>query len=343
MAIPKQPSITFLILVLVTLSFTTTSDAVDSVNAGAISVYWGQRPNATEHTLEEACSSNYSIVIIQTLIVFDNGSTPVLNLDDHCGSHEYPCSKLESQIEFCQKKKIKVFLSIGQDRTLTLKTKNRHHSKSNNNLKSTKAAEKLASYLLENYLSGKPGPLGNVTLDGIDIADVADSEHLKWDEVVKAINASTSARKIYLSASPQCVYPDQDLGNAIRTGLFDFIWVEFFYQNPCIYSNGDASNLLSAWNTWTENVPNTSIFLGLVASDEIAGFIEPKDLISKVLPIAKQAPNYGGVMIWDRYYDMKNNYSAQIKHSLIKGCRCLCDGDDVFASNSFYGLASAYA
>ncbi|RDX92678.1 hypothetical protein CR513_25158, partial [Mucuna pruriens] len=155
-----------------------------------------------------------------------------------------------------------------------------------------------------------------------------------------AINASTNARQIYLSASPQCVYPDYHLGDAISTGLFNYIWVEFFYQNPCIYANNDASNLLKAWSQWTKNVPKSSIFLGLVASHEIAGYITPEALISEVLPTVKKASNYGGVMIYDRYFDIQSNYTAQIKDNITKNCRCVCD-DDAFASNGFYGLGSA--
>ncbi|TKY45958.1 Acidic endochitinase [Spatholobus suberectus] len=336
MALPKQPPITFLFFALVTLSFTTTSNAADCVGAGNISVYWGQKPTADEGTLETLCSTgNYDIVILESLLVHDDGTEPELNLAGHCGSS---CTSLEPDIKYCQQKGLKVLLSIGQD--VKLKTKNRRHSKAPYTT-SEDAAEQLASYLLQNYLSGQPGPLGSVSLDGIDIADVADGENIKWVEVVKAINASTTARKIYLSAAPQCVYPDHYLGDAIATGLFDFIWVEFFYQNPdCIYSNGNASNLLRAWNTWTSNVPNSLIFLGLVASNETAGYIPPKDLISKVLPTAKQASNYGGVMIWDRAYDIKSNYSSQIKDSVRKICRCVCDGDE-FATKSFYGLGSA--
>ncbi|TKY45961.1 Acidic endochitinase [Spatholobus suberectus] len=124
-----------------------------------------------------------------------------LNLAGHCGSS---CTSLQPDIEYCQQNNVKVFLSLGQD--VKLKTKNRRHSKPYTT--SEDAAEQLASYLLEKYLSGQPGPLGSVSLDGIDIADVADGENIKWVEVVKAINASTTARKIYLSAAPQCVYPD---------------------------------------------------------------------------------------------------------------------------------------
>ncbi|CAJ1952996.1 unnamed protein product [Sphenostylis stenocarpa] len=172
------------------------------------------------------------------------------------------CSILESEITYCQTQKVKVFLSLGIDRTL---------STTNSNLTaSPDAAENLANYLLENFLSGKSGPLGNVSLDGIDFPAVSDGENLHWDEVVTAINASTTARKIYLSAAPIC----------------------FFYQNPCIYTPGNPSNLFNEWNIWTKNVPNSLIFLGVVATKEIAGYIDYFELIDDVLPIVRQSSNY---------------------------------------------------
>jgi len=337
MAFPKPELIAFLLFALVTLSFTTPSSATDcgGAGAGAISVFWGQKPNASEGTLESLCSSgNYNIVIIQSLLAFDDGKEPDINLADHCGTAS--CSQLQPQIEYCQQNNIKVFLSIGQDRTALKTKRHRRYSSSDDII----GAEKLASYIFEKYLSGQPGPLGSVALDGINLADVQDGENLKWDELAKAFQTYTTEKKIYLSAAPECVYPDYYLGTAISTGLFDYIWVEFFYQNPCLYTNGDATELLKAWGRWTAGVPNSKIFLAIVvASDEeIAGYIPPQDLISKVLPTIKQSSNYGGVAIWDRYFDLSNNYTAQIKDSVQKGCRCVCDGD---AWNGFYGLGSA--
>jgi chitinase len=32
-----------------------------------------------------------------------------------------------------------------------------------------------------------------------------------------------------------------------------------------------------------------------------------------VLPVAQKAANYGGVMLWDRYFDKRSNYSGSIK------------------------------
>ncbi|KAK7283584.1 hypothetical protein RIF29_13196 [Crotalaria pallida] len=330
----KKQSYTYLLLALSTLSFIVNSSiAADCVGSGAISVYWGQhKDDETEGTLKETCDSGYyKIVILESLIVYDDGQTPTLNLANHCGPLTTPCSQLEETIKHCQDLGIKVFLSIGLNQTPKLASSN---SSSSDDASVTKV---LANYLLENFLSGNPGPLGSVFLDGIDIADVVATKNLQWDELVKAISEFTSERKIYLSAAPQCVYPDYYLGAAIQTGLFDYIWVEFFYQNPsCIYSDGSAASLIKEWKRWTSGVPNSKIFLGVTATKEIAGYIAPDVLKSDVLPTIRGSSNYGGVMVWDRYYDRLGGYSKQIKDSVGKTCRCVCD--DELASMNFYAL-----
>ncbi|GMN28413.1 hypothetical protein TIFTF001_041168 [Ficus carica] len=117
------------------------------------------------------------------------------------------------------------------------------------------------------------------------------------------------------SAAPQCPFPDAWLGTALSTGLFDYVWVQFYNNPPCQYS-GNAANLLSYWNTWTSILAD-KIFLGLLASPEatVIGDIPPDVLISEVLPIIKRSPKYGGVMLWYKYYD--NGYSSAIMPHVI--------------------------
>ncbi|XP_016182614.1 hevamine-A, partial [Arachis ipaensis] len=102
-----------------------------------------------------------------------------------------------------------------------------------------------------------------------------------------------------------------------RTWLFDYLFIQFYNNPPCQYSNGDASLLISSWNTWTSYVKlNNTVFMGLPAAPDAApsgGYISPQDLCTKVLPIIKHTPNYGGVMLWDRFRDVTNHYSDQIK------------------------------
>jgi chitinase len=121
-----------------------------------------------------------------------------------------------------------------------------------------------------------------------------------------------------LSAAPQCPYLDAHLDSAIQTDLFDYVWVQFYNNPQCQYSNGNTANLVNAWNQWTSSQAK-QVFLGVPANDAAApsgGFIPSDVLINQVLPAIKSSAKYGGVMIWDRFNDGQSGYSNAIKGSV---------------------------
>lgn len=103
------------------------------------------------------------------------------------------------------------------------------------------------------------------------------------------------------------------MGKALSSGLFDYVWMQF-YNNYCQY-NGDPSALKATWDQWTTNITATNFFLGLPAapSGATSGFVPADVLISKILPLIKSTKNYGGVMLWSKYYDDLTGYSSSIK------------------------------
>ncbi|MED6156220.1 hypothetical protein PIB30_012497 [Stylosanthes scabra] len=273
-------------------------------DAGGISIYWGQ--NGNEGTLAETCATgNYEYVNIAFLYSFGNGRIPRLNLAGHCDPYSNNgCTNVSTDIKLCQAKGIKVMLSIGG-------------GPGGYTLASTKDARQLATFLWNNFLGGHSPtrPLGDAVLDGIDF-DIEGGTNQHWDELARYLSGySNKGKKVYLSAAPQCPFPDEWLGNALQTGLFDYVWIQFYNNPPCQYSSGDISNLENAWKQWTTQVPATKIFLGLPAAPEAAGggFVSPSNLTSEVLPVIKNATKYGGVMLWSKYYDDKTGYSSSIK------------------------------
>ncbi|RVW37171.1 Acidic endochitinase [Vitis vinifera] len=128
---------------------------------------------------------------------------------------------------------------------------------------------------------------------------------------------SQRGRKVYLTAAPQCPFPDKFMGTALNTGRFDNVWVQFYNNPPCQYTSGNTTNLLNSWNRWTSSI-NSRIFLGLPAASAAAGsgFIPPNVLTSQILPVIKTSPKYGGVMLWSKYYDDQSGYSSTIKSSV---------------------------
>ncbi|GAA0176537.1 hypothetical protein LIER_29511 [Lithospermum erythrorhizon] len=117
-----------------------------------------------------------------------------------------------------------------------------------------------------------------------DIEAGDETNGLYWDEVARALAGFNSQRKVLLSAAPSCVFPDAHLDTAIKTGLFDYVWV----------------------------------FMGLPATPTGApngGYISPDVLVSQVLPVIKASPKYGGISLWSRFYDLQG-YSESIKSSV---------------------------
>lgn len=279
-----------------------------SVDAGGIAIYWGQ--NGNEGNLAQTCATGrYSYVNIAFLNQFGGGQVPKLNLAGHCDPQSNACTQFGDQIKSCQSCGVKVFLSLGGGF---------------GNYSLTSAADaKIVSKYLWNFFLGGMGtaarPFGDAILDGIDFdIELGSTEH--WEDLaryLKAYNSQQGRRRttVYLSAAPQCPYPDRFLGKALNTGLFDFVWVQFYNNPQCQYSSsGDAANLISSWNRWAASVKTKRLFLGLPASTDAAGsgFIPPDVLTSQVLPVINKTSNYGGVMLWSKYYDDQSGFSSSI-------------------------------
>lgn len=274
--------------------------------AGGISIYWGQ--NGNEGTLASTCAEgNFEYVILAFLSSFGNGQKPMLNLAGHCDPYTAgSCAVLSSNITFCQKKGVKILLSLGG-------------GTGGYTLASSQEARALASYLWNNFLGGGGSsasrPLGASVLDGVDF-DIEGGTSQHWDELARALHGySSRGKKVILSAAPQCPFPDAWMGGALKTGLFDCVWVQFYNNPPCQYSEGQIGNFESSWKVWTSSVPATKIFLGLPAAPAAAGtgFVPAAELIKKVLPVIKGSSKYGGVMLWSKYYDDQTGYSSAIK------------------------------
>ncbi|XP_019194808.1 PREDICTED: acidic endochitinase-like [Ipomoea nil] len=283
--------------------------AVGCNAAGGIAIYWGQ--NGNEGTLSETCATgNYDYVNLAFLATFGGGRKPMINLAGHCDPYSNACTNLTSEIRSCQAKGVKVMLSIGGGAGAY-------------SLDSSEDARQVATYLWNNFLGGKSQerPLGDAVLDGIDF-DIEQGNGEHWDDLARFLSGYSKRRsrgssnsKVYLSAAPQCPFPDQWVGGALNTGLFDYVWVQFYNNPPCQYTSGNLTNLENSWKLWTSAIPAKNIMLGLPAAPDAAGsgFIPPIDLTSQVLPAIKGSAKYGGVMLWSKYYDDQTGYSSAIK------------------------------
>ncbi|XP_060675351.1 acidic endochitinase-like [Ziziphus jujuba] len=291
----------FLLACLLILALIQTSKA-----GGGIATYWGQ--NLYEGSLAEACNTGlYSYINIAFLITFGGGQDLGLNLAGHCDPTWNTCTKFGAEIKTCQSLGVKLFLSIGG-------------ASGTYNLTSAEDAKRVAEQIWNSYLGGTDSsatrPFGDAVLDGVDF-DIEVGSVLYYDSLAAYLkNYSQQGKTVYLSAAPQCPYPDAYLGTAIDTGLFDFVWVQFYNNRDCMYTaEAGVGPLLTSWNTWSSSLKSGKLFMGLPATEVAApsgGYIPPEVLINQVLPVIVKSSNYGGVMLWSRYYDFLSGYSSKI-------------------------------
>nr|XP_048326802.1 hevamine-A-like [Ziziphus jujuba var. spinosa] len=113
------------------------------------------------------------------------------------------------------------------------------------------ACRRVADQIWTSHLGGTDTsascPFGNgVVFDGVDF-DVDGGSNLYNDKLtvyLKGLYDQQTTKTYYLAAALQCVYPDYYLGTAIRKGLFDFVWVQFYNNPPCQYSTQSSISLL---------------------------------------------------------------------------------------------------
>ncbi|XP_057732375.1 uncharacterized protein LOC130947690 isoform X3 [Arachis stenosperma] len=274
--------------------------STSTTKADDIGVYWGQ--NSNEGTLANTCESRlYSYVNIAFLTTFGNGETPVLNLSGHCNPSSKGCTGLSLDIRSCQKQGIKVMLSIGG-------------GSSTSQLTSSKDAKNVSDYLWNNFLGGNSSsrPLGDAVLDGIEFNPGDNGYSIYWMDLARYLK-SNSTQNVSIGAAPQCPLVSAE-NSTFSSGYFDYLSVQFYNNPSCNFVSSSTSGFINAWHQWS-NLKVKKIFLGLPASsDEAAsGYIPANLLNSQVLPIIRNSSNYGGIMLWDRYSDVKSRYSDSIE------------------------------
>ena len=268
---------------------------------GDIAVFWGR--NKDEGTLREACDTGaYTAVLISFLTGFGGAANKSYSLD----LSGHPLAGVGADIKHCQSKGILVLLSIGGPAAAG--------NNASYSLPTQRSAAELAAHLWDAYLGGaRPGvprPFGDAALDGVDfyIDDQQGAGH--YDELARRLSARGRSYRgrpggVTLTATVRCAYPDPGLAAALATGLFARVHVRLYGGDlRCEWGQFDS------WNKWAAAYPGSRVFVGVVASPEADkdAYLFQKDLYYGILQFAEKVPNYGGLMIWDRYYDKINHY-----------------------------------
>lgn len=363
-------------------TFSYVANAWENVNTNLV-VYWvrlfklsllqeltirinqGQGPN--QQRLSHFCQdSTIDIIPIAFLNIFPDQSKgyPGTNFGNQCGAETYKnpsdnttspllsnCPLIGPDITTCQKAGKKILLSLGGS------------VPSDQSTGSDSSAITFAIFLwqafgpIQDGYTG-PRPFGDAVVDGFDFdiesiikadQDPADAYRgygtmVNTFREVFALEPADS-KSYYISASPQCLVPDQHLSLAIETSWFDFLFIQF-YNTPQCSARAFFDHSFGAYggpptdisfDAWVEYVlkfsfnPDVKLFLGLPA-DETAAYNpehyltreEAKEILHHFQ--CKYPENFSGAMLYEATYSDNNSlngesYAQTLKKALLH-CEC---------------------
>jgi chitinase len=165
-----------------------------------------------------------------------------------------------------------------------------------------------------------PRPFGNAAIDGFDLDIESKATHMVpfANELRRLMDASSQApakrdgpnpSRYYLTAAPQCVYPDAAIQEMLDGAVaFDAIWVQF-YNNFCGLnsfipgSGAQSAYNFDVWDAWAKSQsrnPSVKVFIGMPGSPGAAGsgFVAAP-LMREILGWSQAFSSFGGIMVWD--------------------------------------------
>ncbi|KAG0678280.1 Endochitinase 1 [Kluyveromyces marxianus] len=284
-----------------------------------VAVYWGQASAGSQESLGTYCQSdNVDIVLLSFLYSFPDNLA--VNFASACTDTFEDgllhCSSIAADIKTCQDKGKKVLLSMGG-------------AIGSYGFTDDKQAEDFATTLWNTFGEGSADgverPFDSAVVDGFDF-DIENNNPKGYAALATKLRTlfSKGTKDYYISAAPQCFYPDASVGDALANADIDFAFIQF-YNNYC---NVDKQ---FNWDTWTDFAQNTSpnkdikLYLGLPGSATGAGsgYISDLGLVESTVKKISESPNFGGIMLWDASQEFTNivdgkPYVEQMKDILNK-------------------------
>ncbi|KAF7378476.1 Glycoside hydrolase family 18 protein [Mycena sanguinolenta] len=294
------------------------ASAYDPTRNDNLVVYWGQNSYGKTHpsdtanwqqTISNYCQDTCIDVIPIAFVDSFSGGVPDLNLANasifstRCVWRAKPfhqicddngvtgtCASLAAGIQACQAMGKIVTLSLGGGSTSA-------------SFATDTDATNFATTIWNSFLggSGAHRPFGSAVLDGVDL-DIEEGTSTGYAAFATQIRSlwSGASKPYYLSAAPQCHFPDAWVGTALDTVWFDSIYIQFY--------NGVKSYPSSSWNydtQWLPHLfanPNVKLYIGAPASPTAANageYVSASTLGSIAsASLALNPSRFGGVMLW---------------------------------------------
>ncbi|KAJ7181932.1 glycoside hydrolase superfamily, partial [Mycena filopes] len=262
--------------------------------------YWGQNSYAgveSQKNLGFYCQ-DHSINAIPVAFVdefFGPGGLPTINLANSCQNGTFPgtnlldCRSMSDQIQSCQANNVLVTISLGGgDSTV--------------GFSSDQEAAQFGETIWNLFLGGDSDtrPFGAAILDGVDL-DIEQGPSVGYGAFVNKIRtlSSNNTKRYYVSAAPQCQFPDAYVGDALNTAEFDMIYVQVCYTTHRVNVHNVPQQ--DAWAKNQSHNSDVKVYIGAAASHTAAGSGYVNGSILGDIAIATQRAfsSFGGVMLWD--------------------------------------------
>ncbi|KAG5416908.1 CHT1 [Candida metapsilosis] len=255
--------------------------------ASNIAAYWGQNAGGNQQSLGEYCSSSTADIIILSFL--NNFPTLGLNFANQCsqtyGDGLLHCSQIGQDIKSCQNQGKIILLSLGG-------------ATGNYGFSSDSEAQQFAGTLWNKFGGGvdPERPFDDAVVDGFDF-DIENKDQTGYPALAKQLQSyfASGSKKFYLSAAPQCPYPDQSVGDLMSQVDLDFAFIQF-YNNYC------SIDKQFNWDTWSQYASgkNIKLYLGIAGSPSSAGsgYVDLSS-VQKTISSIKSDASFGGVSIWD--------------------------------------------
>lgn len=294
------PALSLLILLIIP------SFAFNSNSKQNVAVYWGQGSAGSEQSLSEYCKSSDADIFLLSFL----SSFPDLTLDlsTACPGMS-DCSSVGQDIKTCQQEGKIVLLSLGG-------------ASGQYGFSSDDEGQQFAQKLWDTFGGGSSDqrPFGDAVVDGFDF-DIENNNPKGYAALATELRKKfqDGTKQFYISAAPQCFYPDASVGDLLGNAQVDFAFIQF-YNNYCNV-NGQFN-----WDTWENFAENSSpnkdlkLFLGLPGSSSAAGSGYISDISTLKSTISKISgnSNFGGVSLWDASQAFSNQVDGQAYISAIK-------------------------
>lgn len=160
----------------------------------------------------------------------------------------------------------------------------------------------------------KDRPFGAAMVDGFDFDFEKPTTNLVQfaQQLRTNMNADTTrtGRQWLLSVTPQCPFPDANMGSLLNSPLVktDLVFVQF-YNNPSCGLNAFTASSSQTFNfaTWDKWAKQTSankavkVFLGVPGGPTAAGAGSYKSAgaLGPIISFCKTFSSFGGVAMWD--------------------------------------------